>query len=311
MSKHKEPKVTYTPEQGKHTDAPERDYTLVDCMKLGLIANILFVAFIIICLIYYYSLAKFGKYVIPFEIVAYGTDAMGFALFTLGVVWMDKLMRARTLLKVLMPLYITMEVVLMLLEFNLLPFIPYNGLALSSLIIHALLSAGISLTMLQLNPQSRRVQVIVAVTTMIILAGMLPGIAGYRVYASVLINAFAYIFFFAAMRRQLVNEEVEIDCHGDRAKVTSFSTTMFSDEPLLQEPPEKKRRTVAQLAKDAAARLTAEERPVLTDSSEHFEYEFGADDDDDDEYDDDEYDDEEYDDDEYDDSDGDGGGVKQ
>ena len=48
-------------------------------------------------------------------------------------------------------------------------------------------------------PQNKRMQLIVGITTCIILAGMLLGIAGYRVYATILVNAFAYIFFFTAM----------------------------------------------------------------------------------------------------------------
>ncbi len=304
MSKHKEPKRTLPPKeeppQTEKRTAREiiRDYTLIDCMKLGFIANLLFVIFIVICLIYYYSLAKFGKFVIPFEVVAYTVEVMGFMLFILSVIWMDKLMRARTLLKILLPVYISIEVLLMLLEFELLPFIPYNGLSLALIITHAIGSAAVAFSLIQLDPQNRRVQLIVAVTVSICLAGMLPGIAGLRVYSSVLINAFAYIFFFLTMHRQLVNEEVDVDCHGDRAKVTSFSTTMFTDSPLLQEKPKKERRTVRQLAKDAADRITGEEQLVLTDEQEKFEYEFGVQDEDDD-FDDDFDDDDEYDDDDY------------
>ena len=39
-------------------ESVKRPYTLVDSMKLGRLANILFVVFIIFCLIYYYVLAK-------------------------------------------------------------------------------------------------------------------------------------------------------------------------------------------------------------------------------------------------------------
>ena len=314
MSKHKEPKRTPAPKKEqtqphkRSTREIIRDYTLIDCMKLGFIGNLLFVVFIVICLIYYYSLAKFGKFVIPYEVVAYTVEVMGFMLFILSVIWMDKLMRARTLLKILLPVYICIEVLLMLLEFDLLPFIPYNGLSLALIVTHAIGSAAAAFSLIQLEPQNKRVQIIVAVTVCICLAGMLPGIAGLRVYSSVLINAFAYIFFFLTMHRQLVSEEVTVDCHGDRAKVTSFSTTMFSDSPLLEEKPKKERRSVRQLAQNAADRLTGEEQVVLTDTDEKFEYEFGVQDDDDDEYDEDEYDDDdEYDEDEDDGGDEDGG----
>ena len=261
-------------------------YTLADCMKLGLIANVLFVVFIIICLIYYYSLARKGNYVIPFETVAYTTEMLGFALFILAVVRTNRLVRARGLMKVMLPVYIGVEVLLMLLEFDLFPYVfpftLYNGLSLWLIIAHVLFSALASLTLLQMEPGNKRVQVVVGITCGVILAGMLTAASGSRVYASVLINAFAYIFFFAAMRQLLCLEEVEVDCHGDRAKETSFSTTMFTDSPLLQELPEKRRRTLGQIAKDTARRLNAEEQTILTDETEQFEYEFGVDDDDDD-----------------------------
>ncbi|MBQ3940668.1 MAG: hypothetical protein II723_06100 [Oscillospiraceae bacterium] len=282
-----------------------RDYTLADCMKLGLIANILFVVFIVICLIYYYTLARRDKYVIPFEFVAYTTEMMGFALFILSVVWTDRLIRARSLMKVLMPVYISIEVLLMLMEFelfpNIYPFYLYNGLSLGLIIAHVLFSAGVSLSLLQLEPENKRVQAVVCITCGIILAGMLTAAAHYRVYASILVNAFAYIFFYAAMRLLLQREEVRVDCHGDRAEETSFTSTMFAESPLLQERPEKRRRTFGQIAKDAARQLSAEEHEVLTDEDEQFEYEFNVQDDaPDDDYDD--FDDP----DDFDDFDGDG-----
>lgn len=273
----------------------KRNYNLTDCMKLGRIANILFVVFIIVCLIYYYSIAKDGRYFIPFEILAYSIETTAFVLFTLGVVWIDRLVRARRIMKVLLIIYIVVEVTLMLLEFQLLPWTYYNGLSLTSTIVHVIFSAGVSFSLLMLDPQNKKLQVIVTVTTVIILAGMFLGLAGYRVYASVLLNAFAYIFFFTAMLRQLALEEVEVDCYGDQAKVTSFDSTFFADAPTMIEKPERQKLSVRQKLRRAADQLTSEEKIVLTDKDEKFEYEFGVDDDDDaydDEYDDDDADEE-------------------
>jgi hypothetical protein len=73
----------------------KRNYTLLDCMKFGKIANILFVLFIILCLIYYYSLASKGHFSVIFELVVYVVETCGFALFTVSVVWLDRLVRAR------------------------------------------------------------------------------------------------------------------------------------------------------------------------------------------------------------------------
>ena len=255
-------------------------FNLKDCMKLGRNGNILFVVFIIVCLIYYASFSKFdlGYAFILFEIIAYAVETMAFALFTLSVYWLDKLVRARGVMKILLTSYIVVEVVLMLFEFQLLPWKFYNGLSLGLIIAHAIYSAAVSYSLLMLDPHNKRVELIVAITSIIILSGMFPGIAGYRVYASVLINAIAYIVFFTAMLRQLELEEVNIDCHGDNAAVTTFTSTMFADTPNLVELPQEKRNLKAK-AKRLAHSLTDEEKLILTDKDEKFEYEFGTEDD--------------------------------
>ncbi|MBQ4346092.1 MAG: hypothetical protein IJC75_03050 [Oscillospiraceae bacterium] len=262
-----------------HKEEPKREYTLMDCMRIGRTANILFVVFIVICLIYYYSLAKYGNFVIPFEIIAYGIEATAFALFTLSVVWLDRLVRQRLPMKILLVCYIIVEVILMLLEFDFLPFIPYNGLSLALTLCHVIFSGGVALSLLMLAPESKKLQTVVIIHSVLILAGMFLGLAGYRVYASILLNAFAYIFFFTAMIHLIRNEDVDIDCYGDKAKVTDFSSTMFSDSPVLKEPVKE---TVSEkLRKKAllvADKLTPRANPVetLTDDAE-FEYEFGVD----------------------------------
>lgn len=263
---------------------PKRQYTLMDCMKLGRIANILFVVFIIICLIYYYSLAKFGKYVIPFEVVAYTIEMLAFAFFTLSVVWMDRLVRQRLPMKILLMVYIVAEVILMLLEFDFIPLDFYNGLSLWLTILHTLFSAGIAFSLLQLAPESKQLQRIIFIVCSVMLAGMFLGLAGYRVYASILLNAFAYIFFFTTMIHLLRNEDISVDCYGDRAESKSFTSTMFADSPLLTEQTEKE--TVSQKLKKTAStvadKLTpkANPNPILTDD-DSFEYEFGVEEDDD------------------------------
>ncbi len=259
-----------------------RKYTLMDCMRFGRIANILFVAFIIICLIYYYSIASKGNYSIPFEVIAYTVETAAFLLFSISVIWLDRLVRARKTMKYLLFSYIITEIVLMLLEFKLLPFEAYNGLSLGVIIAHVLYSAGVSFSLLMLDPPNKRLQWIVGITTCLILAGMLFGIAGYRVYASILINAFAYIFFFTAMEHQLRLEEIDIDCYGSSAKVQNFESTLFADTPTMVDKPVKEKKTLLQTAKRLADEMSSEEQLILTDKDEAFEYEFGVDDDDED-----------------------------
>ena len=261
-------------------------------MHFGIIANILFVVFIIICLIYYYSIANKGNYSVPFEVIAYTVETVAFVLFITSVVWIDRLVRARKAMKYLLFLYIGVEIFLMLLEFKLIPIKGYNGLDLWVIILHVLFSAGVAFSLLTLDPQNKHLQWIVGIMTSVILAGMLFGIAGYRVYASILLNAFAYMFFFAAMEYQLRLEEVNVDCYGDSAKVQSFESTLFADTPTMIEKPPKEKKTLRETAKRFAEDLTSEEHMVLTDKDEKFEYEFGVQEDDDDEYEeDDEYED--------------------
>lgn len=259
-----------------------RKYTLTDCMRFGRIANILFIVFIIICLIYYYSIANKGNYSIPFEVIAYSVETAAFLLFATGVIWLDRLVRARKIMKLLLFSYIAVEIFLMLLEFRLIPIRSYNGLDLWVIVLHVLFSAGVSFSLLMLDSQNKHLQWIVGITTCIILSGMLFAIAGYRVYASILINAFAYIFFFTAMEHQLHLEDLDIDCYGDSAKVKSFESTLFADTPTMIEKPVQEKKTLRETAKRFAENLTSEEHLVLTDKDEKFEYEFGVDDDDDD-----------------------------
>ncbi len=273
----------------KREHSGARSYTLMDCMKMGRLANILFIAFIVISLIYYTVFSKTGAYFIPFEVIAFSIEAIAFVLFAVCAVWLDRLVRARGVMKVLLIVYITAEVVLMLNEFGLIPFMSPVGKNTFFIIAHVIFSAGVSLSLLMLDPQNRRLQTIVIITTAIILSGMLTAIAEYRVYASILVNAVGYIVFFSAMVRQLALEEMDIDCYGDQAKVSEISSTMFADTPTMVEIPGREVPvTLEQKLRRLKAKLTpTDERIVLTDDDEKFEYEFGADadDDDDDEYD--------------------------
>ncbi|MBP0967491.1 MAG: hypothetical protein J5722_07650 [Oscillospiraceae bacterium] len=273
----------------KREHSGARSYTLTDCMKMGRLANILFIVFIVISLIYYAVFSKTGKFFIPFEVVAFSIEGAAFVLFAVSAVWLDRLVRARGVMKVLLIVYITVEVALMLLEFGLVPFLSPIGKSMLLIILHVIFSAGVSLSLLMLDPQNKRLQTIVIITTGIILAGMLTAAADYRVYASILVNALAYIVFFSAMVRQLALEEMDIDCYGDKAEVSEIPSTMFADTPTMVEIPGREVPvTLEQKLRRLKAKLTpTDEKIVLTDDNEKFEYEFGADasDDDDDEYD--------------------------
>ena len=280
-------------------EAVKRPYTLMDSMKLGRLANILFVVFIIVALLYYYVIAKNGNLIFIYEIFGYSIEAIGFTLFTVSVIWMDKLVRARAIMKVMMIVYISIEVFLMLLEFQLIPLPGYNGLSFWLVIAHSIFSGGVAFSLLMLDPANKKMERIIIITTAIILGGMFLGYAGYRVYASILLNAFAYIFFYTAMIHQLRLEEIRVDCYGDNAESKAFSSTMFENVPTMVEKVKKEKEefSISEKAKRAASLLNLEneEHTVLTDKDEKFEYEFGVIEEDDGEYDyEDEYDDDSY-----------------
>ncbi|MCQ2416599.1 MAG: hypothetical protein MJ071_02170 [Oscillospiraceae bacterium] len=284
VQRSKEPKENVSRQTEAEGAFAKKQYTLKDCMKLGIIANLLFIAFIIVCLVYYYSFSKFelGALYVLYEIVAYTIETTAFVLFTLGVYWLDRLVRARGVMKVLLISYIVVEVVLMLFEFQFLPWTFYNGMSPILIVGHVIFSAAVSYSLLMLEPGNKKVQMIVAVTSIIILAGMFFVLNKSRVYSSILLNAGAYVFFFTAMLRQLEKEDVRIDCHGDQAEEKSFTSTMFSDVPdMVEKTPES--RKLKTKAKRLAQSFMDEEHMVLTDKQEKFEYEFGVDDDEEDE----------------------------
>lgn len=271
-------KNTQTREKPKKSrEEVKRPYTVMDCMKLGRMGNIMFVVFIVICLIYFYSFANRGNYIIPFEIIAYAVESIGFALFSVGVIWLDKLVRARGVMKVLLLVYIATEAVLMLLEFKFIFPNVYHGLSLPLTIGHSIFSAGVALSLLSLDPSNRKMEAFVIITCTIMLAGMFLGLLGYRVYASILVNAFAYIFFFSAMQYQLHLDELDIDCYGDKATEAKFDSTMFADSPLLVEKPKKEPETLRKKLEHMRDTLISDEHIILTDTDEKFDYEFGVD----------------------------------
>ena len=62
------------------------------------------------------------------------------------------------------------------------------------------------------------------------LGGMFGNIMGIRVYFSIMSNAVGFSILFAAIRYLLKREEIEIDCHGDNARVNEYSSSTFFGE---------------------------------------------------------------------------------
>lgn len=208
----------------------KRPFRLDTCFKLGLIGNICFVVFIVICLIYYYTFSESGTFRLGFDIAAYIVEFTGFGLMALAIAGICVTVRQRGLMKTLLSVYVCGEVFLMLLDFDFIHLDIYNGRSNLLIILHAILSALVGFSFLSLDPKRRRLEILVGIAVSIMLAGMFSAVLNLRVYGSVLMNAFAYIFFFAALRFYYDRDEIEIDCYGDRAKVQEYKSTFFKDE---------------------------------------------------------------------------------
>ena len=88
----------------------KRPFRLETCFKLGLFGNICFVAFIIICLIYYYTFSPSGTFRLGFDIAAYIVEFAGFGLMALAIAGICCIVRQRGLMKTLLSVYVCVEV---------------------------------------------------------------------------------------------------------------------------------------------------------------------------------------------------------
>lgn len=196
----------------------------------GMIGNILFVAFGLICLLYYYTYDAKSVLSKTIELIAYGTEFVGFGLLVYADYLLIISIRLRRLLKVSFSAYIFLEALMMTLEING-PKIPfYEPYSLWLAIIHAVVSGACCFAFLQLDPENVRFEVMISACIIAIFAGMLGNILGIRVYFSILINAVSFAFMFAGTRFFLEREDISIDCIGDRANEAVFnSSTLFVD----------------------------------------------------------------------------------
>ncbi len=197
------------------------------CLRLGLVANVMFLIFIVLCLIYYYLFGNSGVLHGLFDAVAFTVEFAGFFLMGLTIVGLCMTIRQRRVMKTLMSVYVVAETVLMLLDFGFIDLSFYNGQSVPLIVAHAICSALVGMTYLQLEPKRVSLQICVCIMEGLILSGMLSAVFHLRVYGSIFMNAVAHVFLFAALRYLLRQEELEVDCYGDRAKVTTYKSTFF------------------------------------------------------------------------------------
>lgn len=196
----------------------------------GLIGNLLFVAFGLICLIYYYTYVKDSLFSRIIEILAYCTEFMGFGLLLYADWLLIKSIRLRRLLKVSFSAYILLEAVMMILELNTYRVDAYEPYSLALAIVHAVVSGLVCFSFLQLDPDNVKWEIAIGACFTLIIAGMLGNILGIRVYFSIITNAVGFSVLFAAMKFFRDRDQIEIDCYGDRANPVEFSSSTLFDE---------------------------------------------------------------------------------
>lgn len=196
-------------------------------MTLGLVGNIFFVLFSIICFFYYQAFGSHGIVVEFIEVSAYACEAAGFICLLISIILICRTARMRIWLKIVFPIYILVELVLMVLELNSYRIEFYEPYSLALAIIHAVFSAIICFTFLSLDPGKVCLEVMIVVSFAIILAGMLGNILGIRIYFSILTNAVAFSLLFGSIKWMLAREMIEIDCYGDKARVAEYKSTFF------------------------------------------------------------------------------------
>lgn len=195
----------------------------------GLIGNILFIAFGLICLLYYYTYNYESFFSRLLEALAYATEFMGFGLLVYADWLLITSIRMRKLLKFSFSAYIVLEAIMMILELNSYKIEAYEPYSLPLAMVHAVVCSFACFAFLQLDPHNVKWEFAVATCFALIMAGMLGNILGIRIYFSIIVSAIGFTVLFWAMKYFHDRGELEVDCYGDRAVEGTFSSsTLFS-----------------------------------------------------------------------------------
>ena len=197
--------------------------------KNCLFGNLLFIAFGLVCLLYYNVYSPDSAFSKLIEIIAYACEFGGFALLLWGHWLFITAARFRMLMKVSYLLYIILEAVMMIFELNSYQISFYKPYSLLLAIVHASVSGFVCLTFLQLDPNKKKLELSVVICIAIIFAGMLGNILGLRIYFSIIVNGIAYSILYYFIIRHIKREEIEIDCHGDKARVAEYKSEFVDD----------------------------------------------------------------------------------
>lgn len=192
-----------------------------------MVGNIFFILFSLVCLLYYNVYDPESGAVRFIEMIAYIFESFGFLSLLIAIIFINQTVRMRMWLKIAFPVYVAVELVMMVLELNSYHIPQYDPYSLVLAVIHSLFSAVVCFTFLTLDPGKTELETAVTICFGVILGGMLGNIIGIRIYFSILTNAVAFAGLFAAIKWFLAHEKIEIDCHGDKAKVDEYKSTFF------------------------------------------------------------------------------------
>jgi hypothetical protein len=202
-------------------------------LKLGMLGNIIFLLFGAITFIYMKMMQKNTKEstLLNIERFEYFLLFLGFAMIFAAAYFILISVRMRGKLKIAMWLYGCMEAFLMYCElhsYDTREF--YHPYSLTLAIVHALLSAAVCFSFLQFDPYKKPFEILIIVCIAIILVGMLGNVFEIRLYFSILFNAVAMTVLFAGIIYMLKKEIIEIDCHGDSARVAEYRGFFDGDD---------------------------------------------------------------------------------
>ena len=198
-------------------------------IKYCFIANLLFFAFSIICLIYYKTFDYESVFSKILEIIAYTVEIGGFCLFLWGDWLISTAMRFRTMMKICITIYIIVEALMMVLELNSYRLDFYQPYSLLLAMVHSAFSGLTCLTFLQLDPDKKKLELFTIISISIMFCGMLGNIIGLRIYFSIMINSVAFALLFFSIGKLIAREDIEVDCHGDKARVAEFTSSIVDD----------------------------------------------------------------------------------
>ncbi len=191
---------------------------------VGLLANSMFVLFIIVTLIYYSYYLRTGNIVPVIEAIAYAIEVSGFLLMLLNVVGYAVKLRGRLPLKIAMSVYFLMEFIIMICDFNLIDVSEFYTPASKALIIsHCVFSTAVVMFYMLIEKENTVLQKATTVAAVICMLACFAIVFNVRVYASVLVNSVAYIVLFSVILFYDNRGVIYPDCYGEEQKTFSDS----------------------------------------------------------------------------------------